>query len=157
VNTPAGHDTAHDVRMSHHDPELLYMLEHPELRLRRIGVTVSHPLPRWVRRGWTVLETLSYWSTAELCAEEATALHRLDQFDARSSTRMETLFPNLHPDGRCEMFDPLCFRGTLRDLLSSEIGEKLHDVDSVRPPWIPETLPAAAINRLEFAHHLAGV
>jgi hypothetical protein len=157
VNTPADRHTTHAPRMTHHDPELLYMLEHPELRVRRIGITVSHPLPRWVRRGWTVLETLSYWSTAELRAEEATALHRLDQFDARSSKRMEMLFPNLHPDGRCEMFDPLCFRGTLRDLLSSEIAEKLHGVERVRPTWIPEPLPAAATNRQDFVQLLAGV
>ena len=77
-------------------------------------------------------------------SDEAVALYRLDQFRARNSKRMKAWFPNLTPDGRTEMFDPTCFRGTIRDLLSPELGEKMEHVERIAPPWISEPRSEAA-------------
>jgi hypothetical protein len=119
-----------------HHPQLLYMLEQPEFRVRKVGITVSERLAVWACRGWTILETIEYTSDDQLHAAEAAALYRLDQFRARGSENMQALFPTLHSDGRNEMFDPLCFRGTLDDLLGDDIGEQLRSVERVEPTWI---------------------
>jgi hypothetical protein len=137
--------TAGDPQVSVPKGKHLYMIEHAGLHLRKVGVAESAGrLAQWTRRGWTLLETIRYDTLAELRADEAIALYRLDQFHARSSTQMKAWFPNLTPDGRTEMFDPTCFRGTLRDLLSPELAAKMQHVERVEPPWISEPRSEAA-------------
>ena len=116
-----------------------YMVEHEGIGLRKVGIAESATrLQEWLRRGWILLEAIRYDTIAELRGDEAIALYRLDQFHARSSTRMKSWFPNLTPDGRTEMFDPTCFRGTLRDLLSQIWHRRWNTSIRVVPGWISE-------------------
>jgi hypothetical protein len=137
--------TTDDHQVSAPKGKHLYMIEQNDLRLRKVGIAKSAGrLEEWTRRGWTLLETIRYATLDELRADETVALYRLDQFHARGSTRMKAWFPNLTPDGRTEMFDPICFRGTLRDLLSPELDAKLKHVERIAPLWISEPRSEAA-------------
>ena len=128
---------------------VLYLCEHAEMRIRKIGITRTRRLELWRQRGWTVLETIEHPDAPSMIAAEALALLRLDQYGARASKRMEALFPNLDRNGRPEMYDPLLWRGGLASLLSERVAEAVGHREPIAAPWVTESRSHAATKAMK--------
>lgn len=123
---------------------VLYLFGHPHLEIRKVGTTTAKRLDGWRRRGWELIETLTYPTRGSLHAAEVTAITRLDQLGARGTPRMQALFQTIDVDGRTEMFDPARFDGDLSELVGEALGQRLDAKACAPPTWISEPRVHAA-------------
>lgn len=137
-------DNAWDRALTDEARNLLYMVAHQALDIRKIGITVSDRLDTWRRRGWMLVRTIGFDDEAALRAAEHLAIQQLDRLKARSSPRMKALFSNLDSDGRTEMYDPVFAPQSLDALISDGLKTSLSGIEPLRPLWISEPLKAAA-------------
>lgn len=126
------------------EKHLLYIVEHRELGVRKLGRTSADRLSTWRQRGWSLIDTARFDDVAALAVAESEALARLDKLCARSTSRMGALFANLDTNGRTEMFDPSSYRGGISELLGDPMGQRLVKTVPTVPPWIADRRSAAA-------------
>ena len=125
-------------------PFVLYMIGHPALGIRKVGLTKAGRLELWRQRGWVTVDRRRFTTGAELKVAEDLAKFRLDQLGARGTPLMESLFSNLAANGRTEMYDAGAFMGDLGELLGAGLGTQLSELPRLEPLWITDPRTAAA-------------
>lgn len=126
-------------------PFALYMIGHPALGIRKVGMTKADRLDLWRQRGWVLLDLKRFDTSDKLKSAEDLAKYRLDQMGARGTPLMEAIFSNLDGNGRTEMYDAAAFAGKLDELLGGWVRQKLGNSPPMVPLWITEPRSAAAV------------
>jgi hypothetical protein len=121
------------------ESNVLYMIEHRWLGLRKVGITTTagrtggyRRIDYWLAQYWELIDTIAYSDGASLRRAESLAIVRLDQLGARGTVKVEELTPTLRC-GRTEMYDPERFAGDLGQLTGDELGVQLAGLPIIVP------------------------